>query len=234
MKYVILILSVLFLTTEGKALNDTLPNFSVLKKNGIITISWHSTYKYAAQINIQRSKENNRNFVTIHSATNPLAKSYSHVDKTAKNDSSYYRIFILFEGVNYIFTAAQRPLEDTFELQKPALHPTLPATTGPVLPKEEITPPPSVPPRKQWEPSSFIFTGNDGNVVIQLPDANVKQYSIRFMNEEGQTLFNIPKIETSQLLLDKVNFLKSGWYFFELMENSKVIERNKFLITRDY
>jgi hypothetical protein len=43
----------------------------------------------------------------------------------------------------------------------------------------------------------------------------------------------IPEVKQSSMLLDKSSFLKSGWYYFELRESGKVIERNKFLITKE-
>jgi hypothetical protein len=82
-------------------------------------------------------------------------------------------------------------------------------------------------------PSKYIFTGGDGNVVIAIPDATKKNYAITMLKEEGRPLFRIPKITQSSFTLDKTTFLKSGWYYFELRESGKVVERNKFLITSD-
>jgi len=227
---IITLLSFLFICSVARSQQDTLPRFTVKKKNNIITISWLNYLKNTSQINIQRSKDSNRNFITIHSVPNPDARSYSYVDKTAKTDSGFYRVFILFEGANYIFTKPLRPVEDTIKL--------LPVTNNNLLTKnekqKEIVPPPvSAPPKKAWEPSVYIFTGDDGNVVIQLPDAKTKKYAVRFSREEGRLLFTLPEIKETYLLLDKATFLKSGWYYFELRENGTVIERNKFLITRD-
>ena len=223
-------LSFFLLSHLLQAQQDTLPRFSVKSKNNAITISWLNQYKNTSQINIQRSKDSNRNFITIHSVPTPDARTYAYVDKTAKTDSGYYRIFILFDGANYMFTKPQKPVEDTIKL--------VPVGNNILLSKNEkqketVAPPASAPPKKAWEPSVFIFTGPDGNVVIQLPDATTKKYSVRFSREEGRLLFTIPEVKEPYLILDKVTFLKSGWYYFELKENGSVKERNKFLITRD-
>jgi hypothetical protein len=108
---------------------------------------------------------------------------------------------------------------------------TRPDYTPPTKEKEEK---PSAPPKPVWVPSVYVFTGNDGNPVIKLPDAASKKYSIRFLKEDGSHLFTIPSISETYLTLDKVNFLKSGWYHFELRENGTLKEKNKFLVTRDY
>jgi hypothetical protein len=218
------------------AQTDTLPKFKAIKKKGEISISWINGYKNVSQVNIQRSKDSTRNFSTIHSLSNPNVKSYSYIDKTAKNDSGFYRIFILFEGSNYIFTPSKRLFIDTVKIVV-----ATPGTTAVVerekerpkdeKPKEEKAPPP--PPKPVWVPSVYIFTGDDGNAVIKIPDVVSKKYSIKFMKEDGSTLFVIPQVKEQYLTLDKVNFLKSGWYYFELMEDGKLKEKNKFLITRD-
>lgn len=223
----------LILCLSASAQQDTLPKFTALKKkNGEIELSWVSTFKNVSQINIQRSKDSLRNFSTIHSLPNPNAKSYSYIDKTAKNDSGYYRVFILFEGSNYVFTPSRKLTVDTSTVTVvQRITPTKPPVTQKEPEKEERT---QAPPKPVWVPSLYIFTGNDGNPVIRLPDAPSKKYSVRFMKEDGTTLFIIPKITEAYLTLDKVNFMKSGWYHFELLEDGKLKEKNKFLITRDY
>lgn len=221
------------------AQKDTLPNFTAVVKDGVITISWANGYKSVSQVNIQRSKDSLKNFSTIHSVPQPNSKTYSYTDKTAKNDSGYYRIFILFEGSSYIFTPSKKLFRDTTKVV--VLPPPVkvveekPKEKEKEKPKQEEKhkdPPP--PPKPVWVPSIFVFTGNEGNPIIKLPDATAKKYSIKFMKEDGSVLFFIPQVKENYLILDKVNFLKSGWYYFELMEDGKLKEKNKFLITRDY
>ncbi|MBP6688054.1 MAG: hypothetical protein KA160_09360 [Lacibacter sp.] len=224
----------LFICLTATAQQDTLPKFSAVKKqNGEIILSWVSTFKNVSQINIQRSKDSLRNFSTIHSLPNPNLRSYNYIDKTAKNDSGYYRIFILFEGSNYVFTASRKLTIDTVST---SISPVKNPVNKPALQQKETEKDdkPQVAPKPVWVPSVYIFTGDDGNPVIRLPDASSKKYSIKFMKEDGTQLFVIPKVTDSFLTLDKVNFMKSGWYHFELLEDGKLKEKNKFLITRDY
>ena len=247
MKKKILSIVILFFTLSSYAQQDTLPKFSVKKKEGVITVGWINAFKNAAQINIQRSKDSNRNFITIHSSPNPDAKTYSYTDKTAKNDSGYYRIFILFDGSNYMFTQPKRAVEekvivDPKTKNQPVKKQDSLATINPVTgaeinsnnqPGGVLPAAPKPPVKKAWEPSVFVFTGDDGNVVISLPDAIQKKYSLTILKEEGRPIFVIPQITETYLVLDKAGFLRSGWYYFELKEDGKVKERNKFLITRD-
>ncbi|HTH32114.1 MAG TPA: hypothetical protein VL946_12265 [Lacibacter sp.] len=233
MNKLILPILLLFIGISATAQQDTLPKFNAVKKlNGEISLGWISSYRNVSQINIQRSKDSLRNFSTIHTLANPNVRSYNYVDKTAKNDSGYYRVFILFEGSNYIFTPSRKLVLDTTLTSTAIKEPSnKPVQQQKESEKEDR---PSVAPKPVWVPSNYIFTGDDGNPVIRIPNALSKKYSVRFLKENGAQLFVIPKITDTYLTLDKVNFMKSGWYHFELFEDGKLKEKNKFLITRDY
>jgi hypothetical protein len=283
----------IFFCLNAKGQKDTLPDFAVKNINGSIEINWHNPYRNSIQINIQRSKEASKNFITIHSTPDPTAKYYRYTDKTAPHDTAYYRIFILFEGTNYQFSKALRPVKSnetvavnvtenvsdtlvkkkTFTVEKKQITIQLPiekkqeedirstekAINPPVkktIPAAEeknieiishqfkaksknnlfsinITPPVVTQSKKVWRPSVYIFTAADGNIMIRLPEAGLKKYSITFLKEEGRPLFVVAPVKQAPMIIDKSSFLKSGWYYFELRDGEKVIERNKFLITRD-
>jgi hypothetical protein len=240
MKKLFLVCIVLIASSFLFAQTDTLPKFTAVVKDGVITISWLNTYKNVSQLNIQRSKDSLKNFSTIYSVPQPNSKTYNYIDKTAKNDSGFYRIFILFEGSSYIFTPSKKLFRDTTKavvivpvpVKKEEEKIKEKEKEKPKQEEKHKEPPP--PPKPVWVPSVFVFTGNEGSPVIKLPDAGNKKYSIKFMKEDGSLLFYIPQIKENFLTLDKVNFLKSGWYYFELMEDGKLKEKNKFLITKDY
>lgn len=89
-------------------------------------------------------------------------------------------------------------------------------------------------PKEVYKPSIYIFTEKDGNISIRLPDASHKNYSIKFFDDKMQPLFELGKVKDSSLLIDKANFLQSGWYRFELYEDGKIKEKNKFFIPKDF
>ncbi len=86
----------------------------------------------------------------------------------------------------------------------------------------------------RWIPSTHIFTNTDGYVQIFLADALQKNYRLRFFDENHKQLFSIQHITETQLLLDKTDFMHSGWFYFELFEDNKLKERNKFYIPKDF
>lgn len=85
-----------------------------------------------------------------------------------------------------------------------------------------------------WMPSTHIFTNTDGYVQIYLADALTKNYRLRFLDENHKALFNIQHVTQPQLILDKTDFMHSGWFYFELFEDNKLKERNKFYIPKDF
>ena len=82
-------------------------------------------------------------------------------------------------------------------------------------------------------PSLRIYTGRENNLVIHLKDASTKKYTVKFFDENDNYLFELTKLREEYLIVEKVNFVHSGWFHFELLENGKLIEKNKFLIGKD-
>ena len=82
-------------------------------------------------------------------------------------------------------------------------------------------------------PSKYVFVGKDNNVMIALPDAATRKMSIKFYEEDNSFLFELSKINESYLIMEKVNFLHTGWFYFSLYENDILVEKSKFLIQKD-
>jgi hypothetical protein len=193
---------------------DTLPRISVTQISNKVIISWTNLYTSLTTINIQRSFDSLKNFTTIGSVLNVKAKSNGFVDAKEFIPPQYYRLFISFEGGTYIFTQSHRPVKDTLK--------TVPVVT-------EIQQP-----VKTWfVPSKLVYTGKDNNVIIDLPDAEKKKYSIKFFEEDGSPVFELKKITESWLTLDKVNFLHAGLFNFEIYSDDVLVERHKIYIPKD-
>ena len=88
-------------------------------------------------------------------------------------------------------------------------------------------------PKKIWKPSIYIYTKNSGYLNISVPEKDFQQYRIVFFDMEGKELFRINQLKEPELIMDKANFKKSGWYDFELYKNNELIEKNKFFLQKD-
>ena len=89
-------------------------------------------------------------------------------------------------------------------------------------------------PKVVYKPSRYVFTEKEGNVMISLPDAPGKHYSVKFFEDDNSSLFEILKVKESVLTIDKANFLHAGWFRFELYEDGKLKERHRFYIPKEF
>jgi hypothetical protein len=88
-------------------------------------------------------------------------------------------------------------------------------------------------PKEIFKPSKFVFTEKDGNIRVNVPGAPLHHYSIKFFDEKYEFLFDVNELKEPIVLIDKVNFLRSGWYKFELFEDGKLKEKHKFFVPKD-
>ena len=192
---------------------DTLPKLSVVNINNHIVISWSNPYTSLTTINIQRSPDSLKNFISIGTVLDVKNKTNGFVDAKPLSGRQYYRLFLSFEGGMYIFTNSERPTLDTSK----------------IIPKEYRQSAVNT----WFVPSKFIYTGRDNNVIISLPLAGKKKYLVKFFEENGNPVFEISKLSESYLTVDKVNFIHAGFFNFEIYEEGILLERHKFYIPKD-
>jgi hypothetical protein len=208
---------------------DTLPKFSVRNVgNNRYIIGWVNNFENVTQISIQRSHDSLKNYKTILSVADPKAKQNGFADTKAPNDHMYYRLFIVFDKGQYLFSEAKKPVLDTAKKIIPVVEKvkdikdTAVTVIKPVIEKPKFV------------PSFYVYTNKDGYVFINLPDADKEKYRIKFFEEDDSFLFEIKNIKETGLTLDKTNFLHAGWFKFELYNDEKLVEKNKFYLAKDF
>jgi hypothetical protein len=209
----------LVLSSTKLVAQDTLPNISVKNLGGQIIISWKNNYKKPiATINIQRSYDSTKNFYTIGSVLNPQNEENGYADAKPPYRKMYYRVFIAFDGGSYIITKSKKPLKDLYG-------DTLSVYNNPwqqTKQQENIT-----------HPSKKIFTNRDNNIAIYLPNVETKKITIKFFDDKSNFLFELNKLTEQFYIIEKVNFVHSGWFYFKLYENGVLAEENKFYVLKD-
>jgi hypothetical protein len=232
-----------------------------------VRIEWQNPYDDSiVQINVQRSWDSARNFMTIFVPLSPELPVNGYVDQTDGYNARYYRIFYVLADGRFFFTKSKRNStgsdftseipedkaadknflivihdDDTVIAQlnydgykrfrdsivnytRDTLYSLTDADVLIRYYNNNI----------RWIPSTHIFTTTDGYVQVYLTDALQKNYHLRFYDEFHKLLFTIQHIPEPQFLLDKTDFLHAGWFYFELLEDNKVRERNKFYIPKDF
>ena len=211
---VFIISFILIISNNILLAQDTLPRLTVVNVSNHILISWTSPYFTLTTINIQRSYDSVKNFRTIGTILDVKNKVNGFADNKPPYGKVFYRVFLSFEGGTYLFTKSYRPVVDTLKSLPENIE-----TQTTVLP--------------WFVPSSRVYTGADNNVIISLPDADKKKYTIKFFEENGTPLFEINKITEPYLTLEKVNFVHSGIFNFELFDEGILIEKDKVYIPKD-
>jgi hypothetical protein len=251
----ILLTAALILSVDVHA-QKMLPEISVNNINDKIIISWmHNYRKKISDIFIQRSYDSLKNFTTIGTVLIPENQENGYPDNNPPYNRMYYRVSIIFEGGTYVTGPSTRPaknipvpiedekVEEKLEEQpqKEKIEPLKPVDS----PKITITKPiiivtdtaSVVNPPKEKKPevlaSKNVYSNKKNNLIIELPDATSKKYSIKFFEESGKFLFEINKMTEEYLILEKVNFKHSGWFNFELYDQGKLIEKNKIFVPKD-
>jgi hypothetical protein len=56
---------------------------------------------------------------------------------------------------------------------------------------------------------------------------------VKFYDENNSLLFVLNKLHETDLIVDKVNFAHAGWFYFEVYESGKLLEKNRFYIPND-
>lgn len=224
MKKIFIITLATFCILSTRA-QDTLPRISAYNRLGKVLLSWHNNFRDIVRISVQRSHDSTKGFKTISTLSNPNERFNGFEDKRAPNTNQYYRLQIerWLDGVN--FSNIVRPGLDS------------PITDLTQIKSENIIADKGYTNRYfnsySTTPSIYVFLNKEGNVQIALPNAKMKNYSLKFFRDNGSLAFHLKKIRENEITLDKSNFINSGWFVFELYDENKLMEKNKILIQPD-
>lgn len=240
LKYSLFIL-VLVLIRFSVSAQDTLPKFSVKNVgNNRIILGWVNNYQMVKQISIQRSFDSLGIYKTILSVADPNAVQNGFADTKAPNDHMYYRLFIMLDKGMFFFSEAKKPVIDTARtVTKVTVDPQTGEKKITIVKDSTKTDTTAIAPvpvikKPEYVPSVYVYTNGDGYLFVNLPDADQKKYRIKFYEEDKTFLFELKNIKEPALTLDKANFIHSGWFHFELYNDEKLVEKNKFYLARDF
>lgn len=86
-----------------------------------------------------------------------------------------------------------------------------------------------------WKPSNNIYTNASTSfVTIYLPLVKYHKYRLVVYEENGTELFQLKDIKDAELILDNSNFAHAGWFYFDLYQDEKLREHNKFRVQEPF
>ncbi len=218
MRKILLLSCLLAIAALPSFAQDALPQITVKNINGKIIVSWINDFvKPPKTINIQRSYDSLRDFITIGSVLNPDNHDNGYADARPPSLNMHYRVFVEFAGGSYLFTTSARPVKIV-----PGFNELSAADSIALFHIKPII-----------LASNRVRPGKDNNILLHLQDAETKKYSVKFFDEANVLLFVLNKLHETDLIVDKVNFVHAGWFNYEVYENGKLLEKNKFYIPSD-
>jgi hypothetical protein len=197
---------------------------------GQAEISWINDYGVVKQITVQRSTDSLKRFASVYSSPNPMSKKGGFTDIKTNGYEYYYRVFVQLPEGNFFYTPSQKPVmapPDTTSTRQQVTT----ADSGKKIKHSTVPPVINKPP--VFVPSDYVFSDKKGNIIINLPGAETKKYSIVFKDEQQREVLRISYVKESNLILERTNFYKSGWYFFEILENGALFEKHKVLLGKE-
>jgi hypothetical protein len=188
-----------------------LPDLAATSQQGKVSLTWTSAYHNIRQIGVQRSRDSLYNYATIGYVRNPGLKTNSFTDSRPMAGTQYYKLILVSNDGSFFFSHPVKvvPGAVTVSAAQPAA---------------------TVVNNNVFRPSVYVYTNADGDVNVSLADAGSKHYSIWFYDSSGTRIFTVDNITQPFLVLDKSNFLHSGWFSYELFEAEKPKEKWKFFI----
>jgi len=81
-------------------------------------------------------------------------------------------------------------------------------------------------------PHVYSFVNQQGQFEIAQAFVKTKHVNFVFYKDDGTKLFVLNNVKENQFVLDKTNFLVSGWFYFEMFENDKLITKQKFYLPK--
>jgi hypothetical protein len=79
----------------------------------------------------------------------------------------------------------------------------------------------------------YLYVSKENNLMLIVPDAHKRKFQLQVWREDGTPIFSMKSIKDAQLLIDKSNFIYSGWFKYEISEGEHLKERGRFLIQPD-
>lgn len=200
-----------------------LPDFTVKNNKELNSVCWQNEYDIPIKaISVQRSYDSVKGFTSIFTVINPALPANGFLDGSTYYPKMFYRLFISFDSGAYVFTPAKQPIIDAdFDYLKAVRQ----------IWKEKGVQMNAEP--KTTQANNFIYTGRENNIIINLPGFRLNRYIVKIFEDNDDLLFDLKNLKEGYLIIDKANFLHSGQFYFEVYDEGKLIQKNKFYIPRD-
>jgi len=222
-----------------------LPDLVGVTQKGLNIISWTSPYEHLKSIAVQRSSDSFFNFTTIGYVKSLTKGEQAYIDGHPLPGKNWYRLQIVFGSdlnwysnrIKLFVDSAQLMMQSVVppndSLQKLASKVRFQDTAGASLnpgiaakPLLTVTiPDASGVQAYNYIKSQYVFTNPfTGHVNVELKDAKIYRYSLKFFDQDNNEILDIPRITEDAIIIDKRNFQHKGIFRFELARDREKLE----------
>jgi hypothetical protein len=200
-----------------------LPDINVVNLRGRNFIAFKNQYDKLERIEVQRSNDSLKGYVTIGVLSKPKKGDGTYADEKPMIGKNHYQLRIVFNEEMDWYSKRKSILLDSSNVVTSALtkgdEATLAApaagviTTAPVVEEFNFT------------ASAHVFTNTfTGHINIELESTIEKRYSLVFYDANNGETVRIDRINKDRVVLDKHNFNGRGVYKFILKEAGVQVE----------
>lgn len=231
------------------AAQDTLPRFTLVNKgNNRIIVSWSNRYGDSIrQLTIQRSFDSTKNFKSILTLPDPTVPQNGYADTKATNDHMYYRLYILLDSGQYIFSKSKKPVLDTTRIREISkqiklpeqplpepvrpdtgnLNATIPARVAPIPVVKETEKKPVVkaaPVKPKEIPDRIVYIKKRDTLIAQVGERSLKHFRDSLAYKTKDTVsFNTADTLVIKPFVPKEVYKPSKFVFTEKDGNVKIL-----------
>ncbi len=229
---------VLFLAAQSAIAQPALPDIAGISANGINTLSWTNHTDGVKSIHVLRSSDSVLNFAVIGSVKNLNKGVQTYTDQHPMAGNNWYRVDVIFNPKVTWSSNTIRLYTNSSQLhlsQKNNKPESITTRTDSANKKQKIViilPADTVlTDAATYFKSKYIHTDpQTGHVSIWLPDVKKYHYMIRFYDNRDRMIVEVPKLQSSPVLLDMRNFQKKGIYHFIIKKDKKTFDEGYVVI----
>jgi hypothetical protein len=203
-----------------------LPDINVVNLRGRNYVTFKNQYDQLAKIEIQRSNDSTRGYVTIGTLTKPKKGDGTFADPKPLLGLNTYQLRIVFNEEMDWYSKRKSLTCDSAMLIAPALPAGTIETPIELAVRTETPVAVAIPePQFTFTASTHIFTNNfTGHINIELENTIEKRYSLIFYDHKNTEALRIDRVGKDKIILDKHNFNGKGMYKFVLKESGAEVE----------
>ena len=232
-RILLILLTIQFIVLTSYAQQRTqLPNVAIAQNKNTVELKWYCQYEGVHAISIERSLDSGENYQRIGEPNTINKGEQLFTDTHPVCGSNWYRVQLEFnsgllwnsqvakiymDSNQYYFNRNNKNklLEQDSLLAQKNKKSLLVANDTNIDNIDAYS----------YFKSLYINTlPTNGNILVTINDGDIHNYSIKFLDQNEQFLFQVDGIKEKSYSIDKRNFPHKGVYKFQLYKNKEVLE----------